>query len=243
MLFKNRSRLFLCNAITEGGDAGGGAGAPGNEPAPAKTFTQDEFNSLLGKRLAEERKKFADYDQVKERHKQLEETSAEMAKRLEELELKGKTSEEREKHAAEKASKRIEQERSELTTKLTAAEQRAEAAEKRYRTKVVDGALGEGLDTAKVFSSARSDAIRLLREESKIELDDDGKVISIEYGGILHKTAAEAAAAFLSDREYLAAGEVPKGGGTKSPNGGGAGALPANMAAVDQIAAGLAARK
>jgi hypothetical protein len=250
MNLKNRRSLFLARALSrapqgplfspEDPPGGGGGGAP--TPEPAKTFTQADIDKVLGQRLAEERKKFADYDDVKARAKAQEEANAELAKRLEELELKGKSAEEREKIAAEKAAKRLEAERNEITAKMTAAEQRAEAAEKKYRTKIVDDALGGGLDKAKVLSSARASAVKLFRDEAKIELDDDGKVVSIEYGGMSHKSVDDAAAAFLKDNDYLAAGDVPRGGGTKSPNGGGS-ALPVDASAIDQIAAGLAARK
>ena len=36
---------------------------PSNEPE--RTFTQSELNAIIGDRLAQERKKYADYDELK----------------------------------------------------------------------------------------------------------------------------------------------------------------------------------
>lgn len=47
-----------------GGDNGGGGGGGGGG-APPKTFTQEQLDTIIEKRLAKERGKFADYDEIK----------------------------------------------------------------------------------------------------------------------------------------------------------------------------------
>lgn len=36
-----------------------------NNQSTPRTFTQEEVNALIGKRLSEEKSKFADYDEIK----------------------------------------------------------------------------------------------------------------------------------------------------------------------------------
>ena len=201
-------------------DAEGGGGGGGGGETP-KTFTQEDLNKVVGQRLADERKKYADYDSHKEKAAKLADVEAELAKLREEKADAGKTAEERERLAADRAAKQLERERNEITTKLTASEQRAEASENRYRSLIVSNALGSGLDAAKVLSTARDDAIEALRSRSEIEIGDDGKILTVTYGGIAYKTPAEAATAFLKDKDFFAAGPSGGGGGTKPPTGGG----------------------
>ncbi len=222
---------FVCNIFSHGllrnerllapeGDPPAGGGAGSNDPPP-KTFTQADVDSIIGKRVKEATAKFGDYEAMKT---QLAELTGLKAK-LEELEtektMAGKSAEERAAAEAAKAAKRIETERAEFTTKLTAAEKRAADFEAKLLKREQTLALSAGLSAAKVLSSASEAAVRLMLEASKIEFDDEGKVASVTYGGVAHKTAAEAAAAFLKDAPYLAAAPVGGGGGTRPPNGGG----------------------
>lgn len=59
---------------------------PSNEPE--RTFTQSELNAILGDRLAQERKKYADFDSFKEKaeayDKQVEASKSELEKAIEE---------------------------------------------------------------------------------------------------------------------------------------------------------------
>jgi membrane protein involved in colicin uptake len=202
---------------------GGGGGGPAPVADPPKTFTQADLDRITGQRIADERKKFADYETLKERAKKAEEHEAELTRLREEAETKGKSADEQARIAAERAARKIDAERAESATKLAAAEQAKEVAEKKLRTKVIEGALGEALDGAKVLSSARAKAIKALHDDSKVELDDDGGIASITYGGVAYKTTAEAATAFLKDNDFFKAGGVPPGGNTPRPGGNGAG--------------------
>jgi hypothetical protein len=220
----------LCNIFSHGllrserchapdpGEGGGGGGDP------PKTFTQDDVNRIVGQRVGEATKK-ALADAKAEFDKQLAEL-APLRQQLEDLQAEkdkvGKTAEELKRIEADKAAKQLERERAEHSTKLTAAEKRAVEAEARHRNLVVSSALGGGLDSAKVLGSARDKAVRLLAAEAEVELDDDGKIVSVTYGGVAHKSAAEAATAFLKDNNFLAAAQGPAGGtGSQRPNAGG----------------------
>lgn len=195
--------------------------APGNTQ-PEKTFTQADLDRIVGQRVGEATKKFADFDTFKAQAAKVSEIEAELTKLREEKEMAGKSAEEQQRIAAERAAKALDRERSDWNTKLTAAEQGRAEYEKKYRDVVISHGLGSLLDGAKVLSSARDFAIKAFRDSSTVELDDSGKVVSITYNGVAYTKTSEAAAAFLKDNEFLASAGTAVGGGTKPPNGGGA---------------------
>ena len=215
----------------------------GGEPTPdAPKFTQKDFDSAIGKRLNDERKKFADYDDLKSKVSKVDELQAALAKLQEENDLRGKSAEEKQRHEADKAAKAIERERNEFGVKLTAAEKRAQDAETKYRSRTIREELGAGLDGAKVLTSARAKAVKLFMDEATVELDDNDTVSAITYGGVSHKSVADAAAAFLKDNDFLASAGRPSGGGTVTPSGGAPQSAPAGSA-VSLISSGLASRR
>ena len=223
---KKRTALFLARALSRvphellrspEPEGGGGGGAP----APDKTFTQADLDRIVGQRIGEATKKFADYETVRTQAQKASEYETELTKLREEKEMAGKTADEQNRIAADRAARSMERERADNATKLTAAEKRAEEAEGRYKRAVVSQNLGSALDTAKVLTSAREKAIRLMREDAQLDIDEDGKVVSVTYNGIAFKTAAEAAHAFLRDNDFLASAPASSGGGTKPPNAGG----------------------
>lgn len=67
-----------------GGESGGGEGGSGNDGGTGKTFTQADLDRIVGQRVAEERGKYADYDDVKAK-----------ATKLDALEAEGKTPDQR----------------------------------------------------------------------------------------------------------------------------------------------------
>lgn len=89
-----------------------------DDPKPsgggAKTFTQDDLDHHVGERLAQERKKFADYDELKKK-----------AARLDQLEADAKTADQRAADAQAAADKRI----ADIEAKVADAEARAMRAE------------------------------------------------------------------------------------------------------------------
>lgn len=205
-------------------------GVEGDPPPPpppgddGPKFTQKDVDSIVGKRVDEVvKKKYGNYDQLVQQVADLSPLKTQVEELLAEKAKQGKTAEEIQRMEADKAARLLQRQQEESTTKLTAAEKRAEAYATKLRERDTAAALGQALDAAKVLTSARAQAIRLMAGESTIELDDDGKVTSIVYGGVTHKTVEEAATAFLKTNDFLASAGSPAGGGTKRPNGGGTG--------------------
>jgi hypothetical protein len=247
---KNKARIagFLVHAFSRtptgplfnvDGDGGGGGGVPGGEPP--RTFTQADLDRIVGQRVGEATKKFAGFDELKGKAEKAAEYEAELTKLREEKENAGKSAEERERIAATKAAAAMERERQDLMTKITAAEARAESAEKRRRDLIVDGGLGAALDGANVLAKARTDAVDAFRNHSKVELDDDGKILTVTYGGVAYKTASEAALAFLKEKDHFASGRIV-GGNTQPPNGRSAPQNVQNVSSESLISQGLSAR-
>lgn len=203
----------------EPGTPDGGA-PPATEPP--RTFTQEDFDRAIGKVRAEATKPFADYAALKEKVARLAEAEERAATLATQLEESGKTADEKQRLAGERASKVIERERAAALEGKLAAEAERDAIKNRYVSEKLAFSIGRGLDTAKVLSEAREDAVLAFRSAAKIEHDDEGSISSVEYDGIAYKDVASAAAAFLKSKPYLAsAGRLPVGGGTNRPTAGG----------------------
>lgn len=75
----NRFRFQARIRLIDGGSGEGGSGE-GNEPEP-KSFTQEQVDQIVEKRLAKERGKYKDYDKLKESNaalrKQIDDAAAE----------------------------------------------------------------------------------------------------------------------------------------------------------------------
>jgi len=67
----NISRFPARIRLIDGGDGEGGSGE-GNEPEP-KSFTQEQVDQIVEKRLAKERGKYKDYDELKSKAMKLDE--------------------------------------------------------------------------------------------------------------------------------------------------------------------------
>ena len=216
---------FVCNIWSKGmgreachDNEPGGGGGGGNDPPKTITLEehQKQIDKVVGQRLSEREKKLkSEHDAELAKYKDLE---AQLAKLQEENELRGKSEEEKRKIEADKVAKALERERTEAAAKIGAAEKRAADYEAKLRKRDINTALNEALIGAKALPKALGKAVALMAQESTIELDDDGKVTSIAYGGVPYKTAAEAAAAFLKDNDFLASAELHSGGGTNPPN-------------------------
>src|SRR5690554_2963928 len=133
------------------------------EPTPTepqeKLLTQAEFEEALKKRLERERKKFADYDEIKTKAMEYEKALEE--KRLAELS---------EKERAEELAKKYEEEKKQLEAELEAI--RTQAQQERIRNEFI-----------KVASSANIidiDAAIALSDLSAVEIGEDGKVNGID---------------------------------------------------------------
>jgi hypothetical protein len=250
-LFGREAFLLNTDLDPAAGGGGGGAhpGAPpgqpgadpgaGNTPPPGEEpkkldITQAEFDRLFGVRMAAEKKKL-ETESARARAT----VEAELKALKDEKELAGKSQEERDRINGERARQAFERAQSESKAQIESANLRAETAEKQLKEERIAIALGTGLDVAKVYGPAREKAIKLFREDCVPELGEDGKIIGVSYAGTLWKNAAEAAAAFLKDNDYLASGGRPAGGGSRSPSAGGTQQDVFKSSAEENFAAGL----
>ena len=124
-----------------------------------KTYTQDEINDIIAKRLERERKKFADYEDVKAK-------ASEYETKLEEQRL----AELSEKERAEELAKKFETELNELKSQL-------EAKENAIREQAIKN------EFIKVASSANIidvDAAIALSDLSAVSIDESGAVVGVD---------------------------------------------------------------
>lgn len=128
----------------EGEENAGAEGEEGSAGSADKTFTQAELDKIVQDRLARERKKTADYGDLK---KKAEAFDASEAEKLSEL---------------EKANAKL----AELETRAREAEDRARTTS--VRADVLAAAAGKSVDPEAVFEFLRG------RDAELLELDDDG---------------------------------------------------------------------
>lgn len=134
------------------------------EPAePAKTFTQDELDRIVAERIARERKKFADYDDLKTKLTAFEQAEEERKK----AEMT-----EKERLEAEKAeaAKRAEEAEGKAQAALEAANQRLIRSEFRLMARS---------DEFKIRPDALDAALKLA-DLSAVKVDEDGNVSGVK---------------------------------------------------------------
>lgn len=218
----------------------------GTDPSTApetRTFTQDEVNSFLAREQKKlEAKTAAAIAAAKaETAKEYETKFAEQSARLEELELKGKSAEERERIAADKAARALKEREAQLTAELAAEKARtAELQSLRERdraTHLVTTLYGEAKGLPKMLRHA----LPAILADVALEWDEDGKPVAARIDG-LTKTPAEAIAHWLAKPENDGFVPHPGGGsGAHRPNGGpGNRRLPDDADPAAMLAAGLA---
>lgn len=226
----NFRRWLLVHAMLDNEGGGGGAGAAvGTQASGAtgagaaagtagaeKTFTQADLDRFAGQARLDERKKYADYDALKTAATE----NAELKKKLEENELKGKSAEERERIAAQKAAAEIERARKDAEDKAAANEKRAVEAETKHRRYRLEIDATTALTAAKALPKMLKHATTAFLAEVEIDQDEKtGDVTAVRYGGVARKDLKDAATAWLADNDGFA--EAPGGGaGSPRPNGG-----------------------
>ena len=144
------------------------------DPQPAKTFTQEDVDRAVTDRLARERKKYGDYDDLKAELARLK--SAEEERQKAEMSVSERL--EAEKAAAIQAA---EDAKAELSKTVTAANQRLINAEFR-----------EVARELKLRPDALKSALKLV-DLSAVEVDDDGNVRGLE----------DAVKALIEDNPYM----------------------------------------
>lgn len=222
--------------------------AEGDLPAdpPAKTFTQEQLDAILKDRLAKEERSLRAKIEADVKTKS-EQTTTELQKRIEELELQGKTAAEREAierdRSAKAAAKQIEERDAAARKQIEELTNGKAASDAKLRNHLVRGALGNALMKSNINASALPDALAVFSSEAKVDLDDEGNVSAITYGGVAHKTPDDAAKAFLKQRTYFLPPTRGNGTGLDQPRGQ-QGAPKAEDASPEElIAAGMRARK
>lgn len=118
-----------------------------------KTFTQDEVNALIADRLGREKKKYADYDDVKAKAGEFEKQAEE--RRLAELS---------EKEKAEELAKKYESEREELAGQLNAFKKQIE--QEKVKNAFITKAQAAGI--------AYIDDAHALADLSAVQVTDEG---------------------------------------------------------------------
>lgn len=158
------------------------AGKPPEESAePVKTFTQEEIDKIVADRIGRERKKFADYDEIKTK-------ASEYEKALEEKRLAELSAQER----AEELAKKYESERNDYANKL-----------KEYQSKVErQQVVNEFIKAAPSVNipSDRLDAALKLADLSAVTIGEDGAVAGL----------ADVMRALVSQYNFLAEVKKPQ---------------------------------
>lgn len=135
---------------------------PQAEPAQGKTFTQEQIDAIIAARLADERKKFADYDELKAKAQALEDAqkteAQKSADRLKELET---------------ANQRLTTERQELAT----------------RTAIVAAAAAIGLDADAAVKLADAKALQFDDNGNATNAADLVKAVADKWPGLVRKGA------------------------------------------------------
>lgn len=130
----------------------------GDEPKP-KTFTQADIDDILAKRLERERKKYSDYEDLKNK-------ASEYEKKLEEQRL----AELSEKERAEEIAKKAEEEKSSLQKQLE--ELQSNVKREKIHNEFFKLATAQNIQYV-------DDAIKLA-DLSAVTFDEDGKVVGVE---------------------------------------------------------------
>lgn len=142
-------------------DKGGGNGADGSNGADDKTFTQAELDRILADRLERERKKFADYDELKTKLSEFEQAEAERQK------------------AAMTEQERLAAEKAEAERKAQEAEDRAAQALKSANERLIKAEFMLKARKANIREDALEDAFKLA-DISGVTVGDDGATSGVD---------------------------------------------------------------
>lgn len=210
----------------------------GDPPPPAKTFTQDEVNRIAAKQKEEGTRAARAAAEAEFQAKE-----AAHLKRIEELELAGKTQVERDAHERkqrEDADKRArEAEKAQLAKERDDEKAKREQLESRWRSERIATAAGNALVANKVIGDAAADATHVFVRDSKIETDEDGQITNVIYAGKSFSSIDDAAKEFLKAKPHFALPIGTGGTGSKLPGtGGGPGKGPIDNLTTEELLAG-----
>lgn len=195
--------------------AGGGGGAGGGTTEKKLELTQAELNAMIADRL---KKASAESADLKTKLEATNKTLAEIQAKADELELKGKSADEKARIAAQKASEKLEADRAALAKERDEAKAVAEAAQKSLRSHIVGSQVSEALMAAKALPASLRHAAPAFLAEVEIDTDEAHKITGVRLGGVAQKDLATAAAEWLKTNTHFAA--AAQGGSGSSGQGG-----------------------
>ncbi|MGE7271360.1 scaffolding protein [Brevibacillus panacihumi] len=134
---------------------------PAADPEPAKTFTQEDLDKIVADRIARERKKYADYDEIKKKAEEFEQAEAERKK------------------AEMTAQERLEAEKSEALRKAQEAEEAAQRTMSTANQRLIKSEFKLLAKEAGVRADALEDAFKLA-DVSGVTVDEDGNVDGVK---------------------------------------------------------------
>lgn len=147
---------------------------PAADPQPTKTFTQEDVDRLVTDRLARERKKYGDYEDLK----------AELTKL--------KSVEEERQKAEMSATERAEVERTKALERAAEAEKAKEDALSAANQRLIKAEFRDVARELKLRPDALKSALKLV-DLSAVEVDDEGNVKGLE----------DAVKALIEDNPYM----------------------------------------
>jgi hypothetical protein len=157
-------------------------------PEPPKTFTQEDLDKIVADRIARERKKYADYEDIKDK-------ASEYEKMLEEKKLADLSEKER----LEEIAKKHEEEKQVLSKQLQELSEKAKAEKIRNEFNKIATSNGVGfLDDA--FN---------LADLSMVTIDEDGKVSGMDDA---IKTLVDNKPFLISKKQQRPIGDSHNGG-------------------------------
>lgn len=197
----------------------------GDPPEPGKgkdkTFTQAELDQVVEQRIARERKAFeakladatkTEADKAAGLQKQLDEITA----RLEDA---GKSGSDKELAQMKRELQSLNQKLADSAKSIETLTKERDTASARHRDEVVGNRFQAALSSAKALPGALAKAAMLLRQESQVELGEDGKLQVTWNGRVYDETKlAQLGKDFIADNGFLAA---HPGGGTGTQHGSG----------------------
>lgn len=131
------------------------------DPEPPKTFTQDELDKIVAERIARERKKYADYDDLKKKAEEYEKAEAERKK------------------AEMTAQERLEAEKAEAQRKAQEAEEAAQRALSAANQRLIKSEFKLLAKEAGIRADALEDAYKLA-DVSGVTVDEDGNIAGVK---------------------------------------------------------------
>ena len=142
-------------------DPDGDDSQPAADTEPAKMFTQEDLEKKIAERLTRERKKYADYDDLKKKAEEYEQAEAERKK------------------AEMTAQERLEAERAEALRKAQEAEEAAQRSMSTANQRLIKSEFKLLAKEAGVRADALEDAFKLA-DVSGVTVDEDGNVDGVK---------------------------------------------------------------